>query len=326
MRLSRLVAFAIGLASLQSNAVAGADPTGDQPASVLVTLGTQGGPVPNPQRSQPANLLLVGGTPILIDAGAGVSRQLAAAKMNLRQIDTLFLTHLHFDHTAGLFELLALRYAVSAPGVMTIYGPPGTEAMVRGLVAAMQPTADVGYGLPGASRTPPEAGVRVVEVRDGSVIAVGGTRIVMAANTHYSFPTGTDEARRFQSLSLRFEMPDRVIVFTGDTGVSPAVEKLASDADILVSEYIDLATVKAMISAQNPHLSDAAMASTMRHLSSHHMTLAEVGELAARAKVRKLILSHGTMSEGAQEKEKFLKEVASAYSGEVVIANDLDRF
>lgn len=325
-RFKRLTILALALVAFQSPVTAAESSRTDAQRSVLITLGTQGGPVPNAERSQPANALILDGKPILIDAGAGVTRQLASAKISLQQIDTVFLTHLHFDHIAGVFELLALRYAVSAPGIVTIYGPPGTESMVSGLVAAMQPTADVGYGLPGAPRIPPEAGVRVVEVSDGSSMAIGDAKVRIARNTHYSFPDGTADADRFQSLSLRFEGPDRVIVFTGDTGKSAAVEKLAQDADILVSEYIDLATVEAMIRRQNPHLSEAAMAATMRHLSAHHMSLREVGDLATRARARKLILSHGIISDDGSQREAFLKEVATTYAGDAIIANDLDRF
>ena len=43
-------------------------------------------------------------------------------------------------------------------------------------------------------------------------------------------------AAKHRSYSYRFETPDRVIVFTGDTGASDAVTELARGADLLVTE------------------------------------------------------------------------------------------
>ena len=59
---------------------------------------------------------------------------------------------------------MGLRYAINMPGVLTVYGPPGTKRMVDGIVASMQPTSEAGYGVPGAVRVPPESTVRVVEL------------------------------------------------------------------------------------------------------------------------------------------------------------------
>ena len=40
----------------------------------------------------------------------------------------------------------------------------------------------------------------------------------------------------YKSYSYRFEIPDRVFVFTGDTSPSDAVAELAQGADLLVTE------------------------------------------------------------------------------------------
>jgi hypothetical protein len=68
----------------------------------VITLGTQGGPFPQAHRAQSSNLLLVNGTHYIIDAGDGVARRLAKGKFSIPAIGTIFLTHLHDDHTAGL--------------------------------------------------------------------------------------------------------------------------------------------------------------------------------------------------------------------------------
>ena len=80
----------------------------------IVLLGTRGGPSADPARSEPANLLVVSGRPYLIDAGEGAARQLAAAGEPVTSVRTIFITHHHLDHTAGLEPLIALTFAIRA--------------------------------------------------------------------------------------------------------------------------------------------------------------------------------------------------------------------
>jgi glyoxylase-like metal-dependent hydrolase (beta-lactamase superfamily II) len=72
----------------------------------LITLGTSGGPNPRAHRAQSSNLLIVNGALYVIDAGDGVSRRLAKAGINIREIGIIFVTHHHDDHTAGLGTLI----------------------------------------------------------------------------------------------------------------------------------------------------------------------------------------------------------------------------
>jgi ribonuclease BN (tRNA processing enzyme) len=77
----------------------------------VITLGTQGGPIPRAHRAQSSNLLAVGETPYVIDAGDGVARRLAKAGINAGEIGTIFITHHHDDHTAGLGTLMSAAWA-----------------------------------------------------------------------------------------------------------------------------------------------------------------------------------------------------------------------
>ena len=53
------------------------------------------------------------------------------------------------------------------------------------------------------------------------------------------FAPGSAEDRNYKSLSFRFDLPGRSIVYTGDTGPSAAVETLAKGADLLVSNFVE---------------------------------------------------------------------------------------
>lgn len=295
--------------------------------NVFITLGTQGGPLPNAVRSQPANALVVGGGVYLVDVGDGAAGRLAAAGIPLQRVKGVFISHLHFDHTGGLAALLGLRFQVNAPGVLTVYGPPGTKQLVDGLLASMQPGAEAGYGVPGERNPDPAAMVSVIEIRDGANIELEGFAARAAENSHYSFPKGSELDRRFDSLAFRFDLPQRSIVYTGDTGPSANVEKLAKGADLLVAEMIDLENTIAAVRLANPDMPEKALADMARHLSDHHLTPQQVGDMAKRAGVKKVVVTHFvTGSSGASDTAPYAAAIGSVFKGPIAIASDLDRF
>jgi ribonuclease BN (tRNA processing enzyme) len=95
---------------------------------IWTTLGTQGGPILDAKRSQPANLLVVNGKPWLVDCGDGALERLAAAGYRPLQVKTVFISHLHMDHIGGLQGLIGLRwFGTGKHTLFTIYGPPGNR-------------------------------------------------------------------------------------------------------------------------------------------------------------------------------------------------------
>ena len=286
----------------------------DRPRSEWITLGTGGGPVPSPAQAQPANLLHYADQFILVDAGDGTLEQLVKARIPLGALRTVFISHVHFDHTSGLFAVLGNRYMVGAPP-LTVYGPLGTKKLVDGLVAAMQPYIDLGPG----GRLPPKDYVRVVEIPDGGSVQVGAIKVTATRNTHYSTPKESPEYR-YPSFAYRFDLPDRSIAYTGDTGPSPAVEKLAAGADLLVSEIGDPDFALGELKAHGVSLNPAII----HHFTTEHLSPTNVGLLAGHAGVKHLVLTHQGLRPGSEEETK--AKVAANFTGTVVIAKDLDRF
>ncbi len=74
--------------------------------SELVLLGTGGGPRIWAARSQPASALIVDGTVYIIDAGDGVTAQLAKSEIDTNAIKAIFITTNHSDHVADYGTLL----------------------------------------------------------------------------------------------------------------------------------------------------------------------------------------------------------------------------
>ncbi|WP_347304231.1 MBL fold metallo-hydrolase [Croceibacterium sp. TMG7-5b_MA50] len=318
------LAMSLLLTAVLPNGVSGQAPTAEPS---FITLGTMGGPVSDGHRSQPANVLLRGQRAYLIDAGDGAVQQLSKANIGLPTVKAVFISHLHVDHTGGLAAVLGLRNQTNVREVLTVYGPVGTQELVNGIVESMRPSAAAGYGIPGQPWAPPETTVRVVELHDGGDIQVDDMRVRAVKNTHYDFEPGSAEDQAFQSLSLRFDTPDRSITYTGDTGPSPAVERLAAGSDILVSEMIDLDATLANVARNSPNMPEVVKRGMVQHLSTHHLTPSEVGAMAGRANVKSVVVTHfaGGTSD-AERLKTYQGEIGDLYQGPVTIANDLDRF
>lgn len=290
-----------------------------------ITLGTRGGPVTVPMRSQPANLLLFNGKKYLVDVGDGTAGQLSKADLQTAMLDGIFVSHLHFDHTGGLAAILGLRFQTNAVNMLTIYGPPGTKELVDGLLASMVPGATANYGVPGAPAKDHRAGIKVVELRDGASLDMDGMKLSVRSNSHYSFVPGSDLQKRFQSLSYRFDLPGRSIVYTGDTGPSAAVEQLASGADLLIAEMMDVPLIVGAVRRNNPNMPEPAAKAMEIHLSKHHLLPKDVGEMASRAGVKAVVVTHFAGAEPSHPKYfEYIQAIAENYDGPVVIANDMD--
>ena len=202
--------------------------------SSLLTLGTAAGPSLQPDRAQSSNLLTVNGTHYVVDAGDGVARRLAKAGIDVREIGTIFITHHHDDHIAGLGTLMSLAWDRQRTKPIHVYGPPRTAELVQAVVQYCTISAEI--RIADGGRTVPITQVFFGhDVGTGLIYQDANIKVTAVENSHFDFHTGP-AAGKHKSYAYRFEVPDRVIVFTGDTGPSDAVTALAQGADLLVTE------------------------------------------------------------------------------------------
>lgn len=296
-------------------------------ATRLITLGTHGGPIPDKDRAQSSNLLIVNGSPYLVDAGDGVLRRLAQAGINFRQVDKVFITHGHDDHTAGLGILMSVAWDFQRRTPIDVYGPPGTVALVKGAIQYFTVNAEIRWA---EGRRTPLGDVFVGhDVAPGLVYQDRNIKVSAVENTHFHIPPGSPYYGKYKSYSYRFQTPDRVLVFTGDTGPSDAVTALASNADVLVAEVGSSEDVKQVFIKNGTWQGMTAeqQAALMRHEVEEHLTPDEVGKMAARAHVKSVVLTHllPTVIEH-DDYQRYVPEVKKYFPGPVVVARDLMEF
>jgi len=326
-----LTFFTVPGASQEHTAAVRADDT------ELLMLGTAGGPPLRKDRSEPATLLIVDGRPYLIDCGIGTIRRLVEVGIPSETIGTIFLTHLHPDHDLGLVDVMANDYfhldLASDPRKIDIYGPLQTTELVEAafhyisipfeVFAAEKPGFQL--GMPNHGLTSPfvahEVDAEGVAYRDDKI------QITAAENSHYALMPARFRAH-FKSYSYRIQTPHGVVIFTGDTGPSDAVVKLATGADVLVSEVEESSDeLRGFIDhmATQNHWVPARKQQFAAHMLKEHLTVDSLGELASKAQVHSVLFNHYDPQDKAEQQAR-VDSMKKYFRGPVLAPNDLDRF
>ena len=288
----------------------------------IILLGTKGGPVVDLERSEPASLLVIGGTPYLIDAGAGTAHQFVAAGFPIGALRTIFITHHHLDHTAGLEPLMSLNWigtglrGAKGPPV-EIYGPPATEFLVDAALRYLSVSERIfRAGIPSL----PQSKTRFVghDKQPGLIYSDDKVRVTAVDNSHFGHKSVGPDGKVDKSYSYRFDTLSGSVVFTGDTGPSDAVAALAKGADILVSEVLP-----PRVDAAPVDNSGSVRTELAAHMTLEHLTPQEVGKLAAKAGVKKLVLMHIAGFLTPQSTQVVEQEIRANYSGPLIIGKDL---
>ena len=293
--------------------------------TTLITLGTAGGPLPQAKRAQSSNLLIVNGTLYLIDAGGGVTGRIVQSGNNFRQVSKIFITHLHSDHDDGLATLLNSQWEQQSPPV-DIYGS-GVDALVKGAIAYLQPNADIRWSE--GKKRPMAETFRAHDIMPGVVYQDANVKVMAAENTHFHFQPGDPAYGKYRSYSYRFETPDKVVFFTGDTGPSDAVVDLAKGADLYVTETTKPEDVVELYKRNGTwqEKTPGEQEGFLRHMHEEHVTPEDIGKMATKAGVKAVILSHyGPALNPDDDFQRLVDETKKFYSGPVTLAKDLMKF
>lgn len=268
----------------------------------LVMLGT-GSPIPDANRAGPSTLVRAGNCTFLIDAGRGVLLRLAATGIGAGQLTATLLTHLHSDHLTDLNDVITTRWITSfAPSPLMLVGPPGAQQVVDGILGSLRP--DISYRLAHHDDLTWEPGVDVTELTDGVAYDDGATRVIAAP---------TDHRPVAPTVGYRIERAGHAVVVGGDTVPCDGLDRLVAGADVLVCTVIRDDLLKAVGIARLVDVCD------------YHSTVAQAAEVAARAGVGTLVLTHCVppIPDGGEDEWQAI--AAEVFGGEIVVAADLDR-
>jgi ribonuclease BN (tRNA processing enzyme) len=312
--ISRRGVLAAGAGVAAAAAVGRLHPASGQPVpdlgpNRLVLVGTRGGPAIRTGYTQTpsANLIVYNGVPYLIDTGAGVSFKLIEAKFPLTALRYIFITHHHSDHNAEFGLLLNNAWAIGLRTEVAAYGPAGMKRLADGFWDAYK--FDIETRMDDEGRPDLRKLVSAHEYGEGLVMSTPEVKVTALRNLH---PPITE------SFALKFEFPDRTIVFSGDTAYHPPLAAFARGADILVHEVMYAPALEELL-RRVPNAP-----TLLAHLKASHTLTDEVGRIATQAQVKKLVLSHFVPADASGMTEKtWFDAVRSTYSGDLVVARDL---
>ncbi len=274
----------------------------------IILLGT-GNPNPDPSHQGPSLIILVNETPYLVDFGPGLVRQAAAltpqyggslSALDLKNLKTAFLTHLHSDHTIGFADLILTPWVMGRDAPLEVYGPDGIAKMTTHIIKAYQD--DIKYRVYGLEPTNNQGWrVNAHEIEEGMIFEDKNINVEAFQVKHGTWPN---------AYGFRFTTPERVIVISGDTAPCENIIKYGQDADVLIHEVY----YKKAYEQKNQFWKDY-------HAINHTSTF-ELAEIANQIRPKLLVLYH-TLFWGGSEAD-ILAEVHENYSGQVVLGKDLD--
>ena len=290
----------------------------------ILFVGTAGS-VPSARRALPATLVRRGGDRLLFDCGEGTQRQLLRST-GLVELEEIFITHFHADHVLGLPGMLKTYGLRGRDQPLSVYGPEGLENLFRGLrpmlgrlpfelrLVELGPNDELvreGYRI-GAFEV--DHGVRalgyavVEDARPGRFDEGRARALGVEPGPDFgrlqrgeAVQGGEDEVHPDQVVGP--SRPGRKVVLSGDTAPCEGAAAAAWGADLLIHEAT--------------FTEDEAP----RARETRHSTARNAAELASRAEVALLALTHVSPRYGGRE----LREEARTAFDPTIVPRDFDR-
>jgi len=306
----------------------------------IMVLGS-GGPVATAAgRASAGYLIFAGGEPrILMDVGGGTFQRLAKSGVNIHALDRVLLSHLHIDHTGDLSSMIKTIYfhnnmaRSSNPNIpgrtapVHIYGPdsssfpdapggkfPGTDVLQypSTMDYAHQHYSILGGGVerylhafaPAISQhaskfsyVPHNLSSDWQNANIEEVFEKDGLKVTSIAVNHGPVP----------AVAFRIDYKGHSIVYSGDTSSKTNnVAALAEGVDLLIYDTAITETLPG-----NPVF------------HALHTKPKRIGEIAAQAKVKTVLLSHITPVTESRLKEVKADVRNAGFRGKIKIAKDL---
>lgn len=271
-------------------------------------LGTKGGPAIRPGSTNPtSNLLRLAGQQFVVDCGLGVTRGLVNQGMQLRDLTTIFITHMHSDHYLELGPLIHTAWTAGLKSPVKVYGPHGLARYWNKFIESM--SDDIDLRIQDEGRPDLESLVSVHVLKQGTVLDDGTIKVDAMKNEHPPL---------VETFALSFRTDDAHVVFSGDTTYLPSLAEFANGADLLIHE--------AMLEAALPALFERVGNGDERlrqHWLRSHTLAQDAGRIASMADVGALALTHLIPSDDPEYRDAHWQAaVKSTWNGKLHVASD----
>ena len=275
----------------------------------LTFLGT-GAPRPSPTRYGPSILLEAGDTKLLVDAGPGMRQRIfqAGGFELLTDIDTVLITHLHFDHTIELPNLWLTGWLFGRKTNMKVYGPEGTAEFMNHFEQAFD--WDLRYRY--LTNVHVEGSDLITtDIEPGVFYNQNGIKITAFDVAHLPMDPDTEKLLGLEGATFgyRVDYKGRSVIFSGDTRSLPGskIIEMSKGVDVLIHE------------TQIPYPGDSKEAKLANVSMIVHSTPAQVAHVFNEAKPRLGIYSHIIPPETTRDELLGMTD----YDGRMEVAEDL---
>ncbi|MDI3324281.1 MBL fold metallo-hydrolase [Pontibacterium granulatum] len=286
-----------------SASVQAASPESCDPERIQLQVLGSGGPELNDLRASTSYLVwLDGKARVMIDVGGGSSLNFEKSGAQFADLDAVLFTHLHVDHSADWPVFVKGGFFTGRDRDLPVYGPYGNH-LLPAVDKFQEALLGLGWSylsnyLVNDERAAYKLPATVVNAED-TVWFQSLERVTLKGLNVNHGP--------LPAVAWRVEAAGCSIVFSGDTSaISDNLTRLATSADLLV--------------AHNAIPEEAI--GVARRL---HMPPSRIGEIAAQAGVKKLVLSHRMLRTLERESDT-LREIHKNYQGPVEFADDLSKY
>jgi len=280
--------------------------------------------IPTAMRNHISVLLTYEGENILFDCGEGTQRQFRKAQLNPNKVTRILISHWHGDHVLGIPGLLQTMSLTGYNKPLYIYGPKGTKRFMNQLLKTFAfkknyeikvqevsgkffenkdfclEAKSISHGIPCNAYSFVKKGL--IRIDRNKLKKTGLPNLPFLKNLKKG-KNITYKGKKYLAKNLTFKEKDIKVSFVMDTQFNESIAPFVKNSDVLICE-----------STFSKELEELAR-------EHKHLTSEQAAEIAKKAKVGKLVLTH--ISQRYENNLNIILNEAKKVFKNSVLASDL---